>query len=94
MVIIVKKSNLAEFTNFGMVKFELVTICNINIVKITPGKMVEINNDSRLFSLMAIYFLKIFKQYQPYLHLYLIAILKRIASHLHCLCMKNLRSCI
>ena len=56
MVIIITKSNLAEFTNFGMVKF--VTICNTNIVKMTPGKMVEINNDSRLFSLMAIYFLK------------------------------------
>ena len=94
MVIIIKKSNLAEFTNFGMVKFGFVTICNISIVKTTPGKMVEINNDSGLFSLMAVYFLKIFKQYKPHLHLYLIAILKRIESHLHCLCMKNLRSCI
>ena len=48
MVII--KSHLVEFANFGMVKF--ITICII--VKIIRGKMVEIDNDSQLFSLIAI----------------------------------------
>ena len=71
-----------------MVQF--VTICNI--VKIAHGKIVEINNDSLLFSLIA-YILKYFTNCQATSASSIFNSNSKTAIILFT-CMKNLKSCI